>query len=71
MTNQPTNGNIIKIIIQAGGIGLALVAMWMYFETVNNHISHNADVLSKFEASISIQTEVLKDLKTLIQTRIK
>ena len=70
--------NIIKIILQTGGIGLALTSMWMFYKLATNGMEHSTAALIRLEGTMSQfsevekqQTEVLKDLKLLIQTRLK
>lgn len=65
--------NILKIIVQAGGIGLALVALGMFYKLATNGLEHSTAALIKLEATMGQfvevereQTEVLKDLKLII-----
>lgn len=67
--------NIVKIILQTGGIGLALVGMGMVYKLSTNGLEHSTAVIIKLEATMSQfseverqQTEVLKDLKLIIQS---
>ena len=65
--------NLIKILVQTGCIGLALVSMYFFYNITSNHISHNTAALIKLEGAIDQfsevekqQTEVLRDLKNVI-----
>lgn len=66
--------NLVKIILQTGGIGLALTSMWMFYKLATNGLEHSTAALLKLEATVSQfseverqQTEVLSDLKLIIQ----
>ena len=70
--------NILKVIVQAGGIGLALVSLGMFYKLATNGLEHSTAALMKLEATMSQfteverqQTEVLKDLKILIQNQFR
>ena len=69
------DNNIIKVILQTGGIGLALTSMWMFYKLSTNGLEHSTAALIRLESTISQfsevekqQTEVLKDLKLIIQS---
>lgn len=53
MTNGThTNGNLLKILIQGGLAGIAILALIMFYSVVSNHISHNTEVLIELKTSI-------------------
>ena len=70
--------NIIKIVLSSGAFGIALVSLGMFYKLATNGLEHSTAALMKLEATMSQfaeverqQTEVLKDLKTLIQNQFR
>jgi len=75
------NGKLLKIITQAGAVGLALALIGLVWyviqgqnEIVSNHISHNTAALIQLEESIDTgndiqreQVQVLRELKEVIR----
>lgn len=71
------NGNLIKGIRYAG-LALALIfCLYILWNLVGNHLNRNTEVLIGVEKSMDKlneasvqQTEVLRGLKTLIETKL-
>ena len=70
--------NIIKIVLSSGAFGIALVSLGMFYKLATNGLEHSTAALMKLEATMSQfteverqQTEVLKDLKILIQNQFR
>ena len=72
------NGNtlsIAKTITAAGGIGVALVLAYFYYNTVNNHIEHSTEAETNTAIAVTAvtevmrtQTDVLKEVRDSINT---
>ena len=64
MADQPQNNNKWKIIqnilMNAGGIALGLIALWMFNNYVSNHASENTEAWNR-------NTEALIELKSSIE----
>lgn len=61
MEGQNGKNSLISIIVQAGAVGLALVAMAMLWSIVTNHINYNSDMLSKLESRMEQSNIIMKD----------
>jgi len=69
--------NIIGIIVQAGAVGIALIAIYFLYDLASNHINDNTKILIKLESAINKSTEVdqeqirvLGDLERTIQINL-
>ena len=52
--------NIIDTIIQGGGVGMAVFAMYIVWKLSSNHINHNTEALTELKDVIRELSEVLK-----------
>lgn len=53
--------NIIGVIVQAGAVGIALIAVYFLYDLASNHINDNTRVLMRLESAINQSTEVDKE----------
>ncbi len=60
-------GGIVGIILQAGGVGLALVAMWMLWNIVGNHMTENTDAWNNNTAALTEFKGSIENLNNTIQ----
>lgn len=67
----------ISNVAQTGGVGIALVALWIIYKMVTNHTHDFADIVKEnskssleLAKSLGSQTEVLRSLKETIERKI-
>lgn len=72
------NGTIYKALRVAPLTVIVLALIYAGYLLISNHLDHNTEALIRLEASINQsnevdkeQIEVMRDLKTLIQTKLK
>ena len=55
---------LIQLVIQAGGVGVAVYAIFALSRIIGNHISHSTEALKDL-------TVVLGELKEIIKSHVK
>jgi len=64
------NGNalsIAKTITAAGGIGVAILLAYFYWNTVGNHIDHSTDAEVETAQAVTAVVEVMRNQTTVLQ----
>lgn len=81
MSNMPTNGNIVKAILSAGGVGIALVVVVLAFrfaeksadnlEPIGEHIKESIEVMTEVKGAVENNTRQTESLENLIREKLK
>ena len=58
--------NLVRTIINGGGIGLTLVVIVLFYLVVSNHIAHNTEVLVEVREASRAQVGATQDLTETI-----
>lgn len=53
--------DIVQLVLQAGGIGVGVYALFVLYKLVGNHINHNTEALNKLIRVIESLEEFLKN----------
>lgn len=69
--NMPSNNNFLKILIQSGMAGIAILALIMYYLTVSNHINSNTAALLELKASIQQTNKVSEAQVEVLRSQAK
>ena len=52
---------IVQLVLQAGGVGVGIYALYILHKLVGNHLKHNTEVLYKLVQAIERLEEFLRN----------
>jgi hypothetical protein len=59
--------DLIKVIIQGGAVGIAVLLIWVVYKILTNHQKHLVDVIDKNTTAWNHNTEALTKLSTTLE----
>lgn len=61
---------LVQVLVQGGALGIALLALWIIWNLMSNHMDHNTEALHELSKNITSNTAVLHSLKDAIDRKL-